>query len=312
MLGWSLALIAVVLLLIVGLESTHQEAAKLDKETGGGVQVAVASGPEPDAEALVRRLRDALAPFQTHHLSEIGEPLPSCAPEAVRWQKARMGVLSGCPHSGCASFISLAEAKEACSGIVDCGGVTHAEENGALFECRLSRVVTASRAGETSWVRSACKRKGVAEEIWEAFRTTMEDALDDRETLHLDTVYTPRRDDSIYVAISSYRDPTCEDTVRNAFREAEHPEKVFVGIVQQNCNLEKGCYTGTGWGDTRQWKPQEGPVCLTTLSQPLLPRICTERARADLNASPIPPPTTLLPTYLRPLGAVTCCALCFC
>eukprot|EP00746_Dinoflagellata_sp_MGD_P142962 gnl/MRDRNA2_/MRDRNA2_75851_c0_seq3.p1 gnl/MRDRNA2_/MRDRNA2_75851_c0~~gnl/MRDRNA2_/MRDRNA2_75851_c0_seq3.p1 ORF type:complete len:586 (-),score=95.34 gnl/MRDRNA2_/MRDRNA2_75851_c0_seq3:195-1952(-) len=98
-----------------------------------------------------------------------------------------------------------------------------------------------------------------AQAVWKSFRETMEDALDD-ESLHLDTGFdTPRTDGSIFISISSYRDPSCSATVRKAYERAAHPELINVGVVQQNCEAQKGCFTGKGWGETRRWVPQNGP-----------------------------------------------------
>ena len=52
-----------------------------------------------------------------------------------------------------------------------------------------------------------------------------------------------RRDDNtIFLSIVSYRDDMCLPTIRGAFKKAENPEKLSVGIVQQN--FEKNCKGG--------------------------------------------------------------------
>lgn len=40
--------------------------------------------------------------------------------------------------------------------------------------------------------------------------------------------------DAIFISIASYRDPVCTSTVKSIFENAKHPEKVFIGICQQN------------------------------------------------------------------------------
>lgn len=55
--------------------------------------------------------------------------------------------------------------------------------------------------------------------------------------------FTPRTDNSIYVALGTYRDPFCPMTIKSLFSQASHPEKLFVGLFQQNCFLKK-CRTG--------------------------------------------------------------------
>ena len=37
----------------------------------------------------------------------------------------------------------------------------------------------------------------------------------------------------IFVQIASYRDPDCQNTVKDLFEKAAHPERIFVGICWQ-------------------------------------------------------------------------------
>ena len=39
--------------------------------------------------------------------------------------------------------------------------------------------------------------------------------------------------DTIFVSIASYRDPDCQNTIRNLFEQATHPERVFIGVCLQ-------------------------------------------------------------------------------
>ncbi|CAN7379706.1 methyltransferase domain-containing protein [Pseudoduganella sp. LjRoot289] len=43
---------------------------------------------------------------------------------------------------------------------------------------------------------------------------------------------------TIFVSIASYRDPDCQNTVRDLFEKAAHPERVFIGICWQSVPLE--------------------------------------------------------------------------
>ena len=43
-----------------------------------------------------------------------------------------------------------------------------------------------------------------------------------------------RTDDSIFISIASYRDSECLETVKEIYQKAKYPEKVFIGICQQN------------------------------------------------------------------------------
>jgi [Skp1-protein]-hydroxyproline N-acetylglucosaminyltransferase len=52
----------------------------------------------------------------------------------------------------------------------------------------------------------------------------------------------PRRDDgSIYLSVVSFRDESCPVTLKQAFTKAKHAQKIFVGLVQQNCEENDKC-----------------------------------------------------------------------
>ena len=53
----------------------------------------------------------------------------------------------------------------------------------------------------------------------------------------------PRSDNSIFVSLGTYRDPFCPMTIKSLFANAKHPERLFVGLFQQNCFGPK-CRTG--------------------------------------------------------------------
>jgi len=43
-----------------------------------------------------------------------------------------------------------------------------------------------------------------------------------------------RNDTKVHMLLSAFRDPRCGQTVANSFLRARHPERIYVGIVQQN------------------------------------------------------------------------------
>jgi [Skp1-protein]-hydroxyproline N-acetylglucosaminyltransferase len=50
------------------------------------------------------------------------------------------------------------------------------------------------------------------------------------------------KENTIFVSIASYRDDVCTDTLDSLFEMAEHPNRIFVGICQQNNSIEdKDC-----------------------------------------------------------------------
>ena len=57
--------------------------------------------------------------------------------------------------------------------------------------------------------------------------------LDDPPPRGVDRIPAPpvRADDSIFITISSYRDPNCAPTLARAFSRAARPEKVRVAVV---------------------------------------------------------------------------------
>ena len=52
-----------------------------------------------------------------------------------------------------------------------------------------------------------------------------------------------REDGSIYLSVASFRDEFCPATLTAAFEKAKNPDKLFVGLVQQNCEEPK-CRSG--------------------------------------------------------------------
>ena len=55
--------------------------------------------------------------------------------------------------------------------------------------------------------------------------------------------HVPRKDESIYVSISTYRDVLCPSTLKSMFKQASDSSTLYVGLFQQNCFEEK-CRTG--------------------------------------------------------------------
>src|SRR3989338_5532216 len=47
---------------------------------------------------------------------------------------------------------------------------------------------------------------------------------------------------TIFVSIASYRDNRCQNTITELYKKAKHPERIYVGIVQQNnAAIDKDC-----------------------------------------------------------------------
>jgi hypothetical protein len=99
----------------------------------------------------------------------------------------------------------------------------------------------------THWIHTLHDALGEAkhanfEQIWQAYHDLTVKTLYpwDREYL---SRMPPRRDDgSIYLSLATYRDENCFNTLRWAYEKAKHPEKLFVGLIQQNCHAD--CISG--------------------------------------------------------------------
>ncbi|KAL3778410.1 hypothetical protein HJC23_004731, partial [Cyclotella cryptica] len=58
-------------------------------------------------------------------------------------------------------------------------------------------------------------------------------------------IFPIREDSSIFMSLGAYRDHLLGETLRQAFKNAKHPERLFVGAVVQNCfGIDVQCRTG--------------------------------------------------------------------
>jgi hypothetical protein len=99
-------------------------------------------------------------------------------------------------------------------------------------------------------------RTATYEGIWQAYHDYTVKTLYvwDREYL---SRMPPRRDDgSIYLSLATYRDENCINTITWAYEKAKNPDKLFVGLVQQNCHTD--CMSGVlEGGKTEPVEPDE-------------------------------------------------------
>ena len=59
------------------------------------------------------------------------------------------------------------------------------------------------------------------------------------------SIFPIREDDSIFMSLGAYRDHLLGETLRQAFKNAANPDKLFVGAVVQNCfGIDVQCRTG--------------------------------------------------------------------
>lgn len=80
-------------------------------------------------------------------------------------------------------------------------------------------------------------------EVWETFVDVTKNTLIKWDDQNRNRFPKIRHDNSIFVSLGTYRDPYCPMTIKSLFDQAEHPERLYVGLFQQNC-FEKTCRTG--------------------------------------------------------------------
>ena len=80
------------------------------------------------------------------------------------------------------------------------------------------------------------------EGIWQAYHDLTVKTLYVWDQEYLQRMPERREDDSVFLSVASYRDEMCPTTLETAFAKAAHPDRLFVGLVQQNCFHD--CRTG--------------------------------------------------------------------
>jgi len=80
------------------------------------------------------------------------------------------------------------------------------------------------------------------EQIWQGYHDLAVKTLYPWDRDYLKRMPPRRNDGSIFLSVATYRDENCMNTLREAYKHASDPDKLFVGLVQQNC--EDGCKTG--------------------------------------------------------------------
>jgi [Skp1-protein]-hydroxyproline N-acetylglucosaminyltransferase len=93
-------------------------------------------------------------------------------------------------------------------------------------------------------------------DLWRIYHNLTRTILVPWDMIYLRRMQMPRQDDSIFLSIATYRDENCLNTLSWAYGNATYPERLFVGLVQQNCyeNCRSGVQDG---GGTLQISPDE-------------------------------------------------------
>lgn len=108
----------------------------------------------------------------------------------------------------------------------------------------------------TNWIHTLHEALAVVKHetyfgIWNAYHDLTVKTLYLWDRDYLKRMPLRRDDGSIFLSLASYRDENCPNTIKWAFGKAKNPEKLFVGLVQQNChaNCRSGILTGGGMED---------------------------------------------------------------
>ena len=81
----------------------------------------------------------------------------------------------------------------------------------------------------------AAIKKATHREIWQAYHDLAVKMLYPWDREYLNRMPKRRDDGTIFLSLASYRDENCPNTLKWAFEKAKHPERIFVGLVLQNC-----------------------------------------------------------------------------
>ncbi len=128
--------------------------------------------------------------------------------------------------------LSLPKRYEAKETFIDPPPMAEVERNMTLYLTTLHKRLTAL-AGPTV----------DALVVWETFLEVTRDMPMTWDEQNAYRFPKPRSDGSIIVSLGTYRDPYCPMTIKSLYKNAKHPEKVVVGMFQQNCFGPK-CRTG--------------------------------------------------------------------
>jgi hypothetical protein len=90
------------------------------------------------------------------------------------------------------------------------------------------------------------ERDSTAHQVISAYFSIIDQDLVPFERAYRDRPIFPiREDSSIFMSLGAYRDHLLGETLRQAFKNAKHPERLFVGAVVQNCfGIGVQCRTG--------------------------------------------------------------------
>ena len=116
--------------------------------------------------------------------------------------------------------------------IVESGSVTAVETEPMTIE-----EITTFLSSFLHTLHDTCAaiKKATHREIWQAYHDLAVKMLYPWDRDYLTRMPKRRDDGTIFLSVASYRDENCPNTLKWAFEKAKYPERIFVGLVQQNC-----------------------------------------------------------------------------
>ena len=102
--------------------------------------------------------------------------------------------------------------------------------------------------------------------IWKIYHDLVKQMLLPWDKYYFKHMPKRRDDGSIFLSVASYRDQNCMSTLEQAFKMAKYPEKLFVGLVQQNC--VRDCVSGVTENFETKVRSKTCFICLLPLLTP--------------------------------------------
>jgi [Skp1-protein]-hydroxyproline N-acetylglucosaminyltransferase len=119
------------------------------------------------------------------------------------------------------------------------------------------------------------------EGVWQAYHDLTVKTLYPWDRDYLSRMPKRREDGSVFLSLATYRDENCYNTVYNAYAKAKNPDKLFIGLVQQNCHVN--CKSGVLENITMVDVPPDDDCYEKFCASDLGPTICQRQQVRVLN-----------------------------
>lgn len=112
------------------------------------------------------------------------------------------------------------------------------------------------------------------EGIWQTYHDLTVKTLYPWDREYLSRMPPRRTDGSVFLSLATYRDENCFNTVYHAYEKSKNPEKLFIGLVQQNChsNCRSGVLANLTMVEVPPDDDCEAKFCETDLGKPICAR----------------------------------------